>query len=142
VAGLKVAPLICYEAVFGSEVRTIFEEGAPDLLVNVTNDMWFGRTQGPYLHRMIVALRAVETRRPLVRVATTGLTVMILPDGSFQDATELGTQAVGASDLPLMGGEVGPTPYVRWGDWFGWGALIVLVGVLVAYREIGTISGR
>lgn len=127
----KIAPLICYEAVSPAVVRGYFSQEAPDLLVNATNDIWF-RGQGPHLHRMIVLWRAVETRRPLVRATSTGLSVVVFPDGSLHAETQAGEGAVETLDVPLP--ELGVTPYTRYGELFGW--VVVLLGCgLVLHRR-------
>lgn len=130
--GVRVGPLICYEAVWPREVRAMFEEGSPDVLVNATNDVWFGTLQGPQLHKMIVCLRALEARRSLVRVTTTGITVVVAPDGSVIDRAPLGVAAARVNEVPLL--DLPPGLYMRWGDWLGWLALAVLVLVRIRAR--------
>ncbi|MEO0542292.1 MAG: apolipoprotein N-acyltransferase [Pseudomonadota bacterium] len=75
VNGLKVTPLVCYEAIFPDDF------GADDLILNVTNDAWFGPTPGPYQHMHQARLRAVESGVPLVRVANNGISGVFDPFG-------------------------------------------------------------
>jgi apolipoprotein N-acyltransferase len=79
---VRVAPLICYDAIFPELVRRFMRrEPTPDLLVNGTNDAWYGYSSGPYQFLAIVQLRAIETRRAVVRPAYAGVSAVILPTG-------------------------------------------------------------
>ena len=63
------------------------------VLVNITNDSWFGRSAGPYQHALINAIRAVENRTAIARSATTGISLFIDPFGRTYEATDLFTPA-------------------------------------------------
>ncbi|MBN8548580.1 MAG: apolipoprotein N-acyltransferase [Deltaproteobacteria bacterium] len=76
----KVSPLICYEDIVPSLGRAATEAGA-NVLVNITNDAWFGDSVAPYQHHLIAAFRAVENRRFLVRSTNSGLTAIVDPLG-------------------------------------------------------------
>ncbi len=76
----RVAPLICYEDIVPELAREATRRGA-ELLVNQTNDAWFGDTIAPYQHHMIAAFRAIENRRYLLRSTNTGLTAVVDPLG-------------------------------------------------------------
>lgn len=102
---LRVAPLICFEAVPSWPARHALAEGDVDLLINVTNDVWFPH-QGPHLHALAAAQRAVETRRVLVRATTTGLTFAALPDGARVAAAPAGASTLRVVDLPRSSGLV------------------------------------
>src|SRR5205823_3156871 len=80
--------LICFEAIFPDLARSLVQGGA-EFLVNVTNDAWFGDTAGPAQHLAMARLRAVELRVPIVRVASTGISAIIDPDGSLRWQTRL-----------------------------------------------------
>lgn len=129
-ARARVAPLICYEAVPTWPARDAVAGGA-DLLVNATNDVWF-EGQGPALHAMIVRLRAIETRRTLVRVTTTGLTFAALPDGRRVALAPPGEPSVQVVELPL--GRAG-SPYVVVGDLLPWLLVAASLAALVAARR-------
>ena len=105
--GVKALPFICYEVIFpGAGER---EAGRSDLIVNVTNDAWFGDTPGPYQHLRQAELRAVELGLPMVRAANNGISAVIDAHGRILDAFAL--DAKGALDvvLPLVkGGNPGP----------------------------------
>ena len=97
-----IAPLICYEAIFPGEVvpPATAAEARPGLLLNVTNDSWFGLTAGPYQHLAQARLRAIEEGLPLVRDANTGISAFVDPYGRI--AAELALGAQGFLDGPLF----------------------------------------
>lgn len=93
-----VAATICYEAIFPS---AILPGGArPGLILNVTNDAWFGDTPGPRQHFAQARLRAVEEGLPLVRAANTGISAVVDPYGRIAQALPVGIEGVIDSDLP------------------------------------------
>lgn len=82
---LKIRPLICYEAIFPREAIT---DGA-DVIINLTNDNWYGNSTGPYQHFHMARMRAVENGLPFVRVAGSGISAIIDPLGRIISATPL-----------------------------------------------------
>ena len=120
--------VICYEGIFPELVRE-FVRGGARLMVNMTNDAWFGRTDGPWQHLAMYPFRAVEHRTALVRAANTGVSVFIVPTGQILRRLSLYRRAVMAERLPLRAGE---TLYSRFGEWLAYLALGVTVGTLVA----------
>ena len=86
--GHRIGILICYEAIFPEISRSYLQKGA-DLLVNLTNDAWFGNTSAPYQHLSMTVFRAVETRRYVVRAANTGISAIIGPTGKIVAETPL-----------------------------------------------------
>jgi apolipoprotein N-acyltransferase len=88
VHGAKLAVLICYESVFPDLTRTAVKRGA-DILVNITNDAWYGKSSAPYQLLAMAAMRSVETKVPMVRVANTGISAVIQPDGTITARTPL-----------------------------------------------------
>ncbi|MFQ5468805.1 MAG: apolipoprotein N-acyltransferase [Gammaproteobacteria bacterium] len=111
VAGQKIAMSICYEDAFGEE--TIVSLPAANLLVNVSNDAWFGTSIAPYQHLQIARMRARETGRAMLRATNTGLTAIIGHNGNllslapqFQESVLTGTAQ------PRQGS----TPYVMVGN--------------------------
>ncbi|THH37148.1 apolipoprotein N-acyltransferase [Aliishimia ponticola] len=111
-SGLRALPLICYEAVFPQYGRAA--EGRPDLLLQITNDAWFGTYAGPQQHLAQARMRAIEQGLPLVRSANTGISAMIGPTGQVLASLPLGTH--GFVDAPLPA-PLPPTFYARTGDW-------------------------
>ena len=77
---LSIAPLICYEDLVPSLSREGVQNGA-NLLINLTNDAWYGDTLAPYQHHLLAAWRAIETERYLIRSTNTGLTAIVNPMG-------------------------------------------------------------
>jgi apolipoprotein N-acyltransferase len=93
-----VAATICYEAIFPGDVLP--DGPRPDVLLNVTNDGWFGQTAGPYQHFAQARLRAVEEGLPLVRAANTGISAVVDPYGRVIAQLPLGAEGVLDSGLP------------------------------------------
>ena len=123
--GRKLGIQICYEIIFPELSRQLTKNGAA-LLVNITNDAWYGTTAGPYQHFSLVVLRAVENRRALARAANTGISGFIDPVGRVLDPTPLMEEAAVTRALPLLTTE---TIYTRFGDVFAFVCLsIALVG--------------
>jgi apolipoprotein N-acyltransferase len=85
------------------------------LLINLTNNAWFGQTYAPYLHRLLAAFRAVENRVYLVRATNTGLTSIIDPLGREQTPLAMFQPGTLVRDIPNL--HI-PTVYNRWGDGF------------------------
>lgn len=111
----KVGVLICFESIFPQRSREFRREGA-NLIVNITNDAWFGRSLAPYQHEAHLALRAIENRVGIVRAANTGISSYIDPLGRISGETEL---EVAASRLYNAQTTDVMTLYVRIGDWLG-----------------------
>ncbi len=116
--------LICYEGVFPDFARRFVHNGAT-LLINVTNDAWFGETSAPYQHLAMEAMRAVENRVPLVRSANTGISAIVNIDGQIQAQTDLLETTFIAEQLawPQV-----TSVYTQYGDWF---VTLCVVSVLV-----------
>lgn len=111
-AGMRLAPSICYEDAFGSAQLDLVKRS--DLLVNVTNDAWFGRSPARYQHLQISRMRALEADRYLLRAANDGVSAIIGPRG------ELLAVAPEYQSAVLRGTVVarnGLSPYIRVGNW-------------------------
>jgi apolipoprotein N-acyltransferase len=96
-----VAATICYEAIFPGEILPGGDGPRPSLILNVTNDGWFGQTTGPYQHFAQARLRAVEEGLPLVRAANTGISGVVDPYGRIVDSLPLGVDGVLDTNLPV-----------------------------------------
>ncbi|MDD3763282.1 MAG: apolipoprotein N-acyltransferase [Nevskiales bacterium] len=133
VDGNRLGLSICFEDVFGREVRR--EAADQAYLVNLTNDAWFAGTSAPRQHLQIARLRALETGRELVRAANTGVSALIDADGRLRAHSAWGrTEILKTSVRP----RTGTTPYVRWGDWpLGLLALLVVAVALGRRRLAG-----
>jgi apolipoprotein N-acyltransferase len=106
-----IAGLICYEAIFPAAVVQGAER--PGLIVNVTNDGWFGNTTGPRQHLHQARVRAVEEGLPIIRAANNGISALI--DGNGRLLASLGLNARGVIDAALPPA-LAPPIYARWGD--------------------------
>lgn len=126
---LKVAPLICYEAIFPGYVAQAVSKGA-ELIVTLSNDSWFGTSAGPKLHLTLAAFRSIETRLPQVRATNSGISAYISPTGELVREVETGQRAAVVMTIPPT--EHIGTLMVAWGDWFGPTALISGVVLLIA----------
>ncbi|MGB0960597.1 MAG: apolipoprotein N-acyltransferase [Halocynthiibacter sp.] len=102
--------LICYEAVFPRFVR---KGPRPDLLVQITNDAWFGAYIGPFQHLTQARFRAVEMGVPVLRAANTGISAIIAPNGALTQASEMNEAAFVDGHVPLARGE---TLWSRFGN--------------------------
>jgi apolipoprotein N-acyltransferase len=112
--GVGIGPLICYEDILPALGRQAVRQGA-QVLVNLTNDVWFGHTHAPYQHRALAAFRAIENRVYLVRVTNTGLTSIIDALGREQAVLPLFHAETLVQTVQLLRL---PTVYTRFGDWF------------------------
>jgi apolipoprotein N-acyltransferase len=131
--GHRLAVFICYEAIFPDLVRGFTRRGA-DLLVNITNDGWYGRTSAPYQHLAMAVFRAVENGKYLVRAANTGITAVVDARGRIRQRTSLFEQTVLVADAAIVPGS---TPYARHGDVFAWGCLGAAVALTAAVLARG-----
>lgn len=107
----RALPLICYEAVFPQLSRTA--ERA-DMLIQITNDAWFGEHSGPYQHLAQARMRAIEQGLPMIRVANTGISGMIDPFGRITTSIPLGEAGYIDARLPSP---LPKTLYAQTGDW-------------------------
>lgn len=130
-----IGPLICFESIFPDASRRFVREGA-GLLVNITNDGWFGETPGPYQHANMAVLRAVENHRYLLRSANTGVSMVVDPVGRVVISMGMGREGVLIHNVrAIMGDDAEWTLYNRIGD-----GPIALVGFFLVVA--GAIIGR
>jgi apolipoprotein N-acyltransferase len=127
--GVPVAATICYELAFGAEQLPFLPEA--QLLVNVSNDGWFGDSIAPHQHLQIGQMRALESGRYLIRATNTGVTAIVDPLGRVVDRIP---QFVPGVLNGQVEGFVGATPYVRFGNW------PVISGVLSLALFAGILS--
>jgi len=129
-AGQKIAVNICYEDVFGEEIIRQLPEAT--LLVNASNDAWYGDSLAAHQHLQMSQVRALETGRMMLRATNTGATAIINPHG------EVIAEAPQFSSTALTGkaqGYVGTTPYVRLGNWPVISLIFLVLGVLWARKK-------
>jgi apolipoprotein N-acyltransferase len=125
-AGHRVGVNICYEDVFGEEIIRQLPDAT--LLVNISNDAWYGQSYAAHQHMQFSQARAIETGRYMLRATNTGATAAIDQHGNVFAHAAHDTKTT----LDVMAqGYKGSTPYVRWGNWpfivFCFGALAYLV---------------
>jgi apolipoprotein N-acyltransferase len=121
----KAAVFICYESAFPDLVREFVHSGA-EVLVNLSNDGYFGHSAAHQQHLEIVRMRAAENRRWILRATNDGITAVIDPRGRIVD--QLTPFAETAALMPFNY-ERAEMPYTRWGDWFAWGCLGLGLGL-------------
>ena len=125
IAGEKAAVTICYEDLFGAEQLHYFPDAS--LIVNVSNDAWFGNTIAPHQHLQIARMRSAEVSRYTLRAANTGISGVIAPRGRIVanlpqfDPNVLNT---------AIQGYTGKTPYVLWGNY-----LVVISVLMVLFTQ-------
>ncbi|HET9551635.1 MAG TPA: apolipoprotein N-acyltransferase [Anaeromyxobacteraceae bacterium] len=147
---VRVASMICFDAIF-PEIARGFARQDPDLLVNPTNDAWYGYSSGPYQFLAIVRLRAVETGRSIARPAYAGVSALILPTGELlPGALEVGPVDPALAPDPdeparLLVGRVpvlhGRTPVTSIGDAFALAcAAASLAALAAAWRRRRTAT--
>lgn len=129
----RIAAYICYESVFPQVQRSMVGSGA-DLLVNITNDAWFSHGDGAAQHYEMGRMRAIETRRYLLRAGNDGVTGVVDPFGRTLAQIPRGISGVMSAPFALSD-EL--TPWVRYGDW-----LLPLLFVWIAALMVGRLSAR
>lgn len=131
----QVGVQICFESIF-PELSVASVRSGATLLVNLTNDAWFGRSGAPFQHFQMARFRAVETRRALARSANTGISGFVDPVGRVRGTTPLYEEAWRVESLPVM---TLTSLYVRYGDLFAW----ICVGVTLLLGPVtGGVRGR
>ncbi len=113
---VKIGAQICYEGLFDWFTRKLGNGGA-EVLVNVTNDSWYGKWQEPYQHGWMTLARAIEVRRPLVRSTNTGISTVIQADGQIQTLSPLHQEWFSLYDVPYVKNPA-PTAFMGWGFYF------------------------
>ncbi|MDO9532969.1 MAG: apolipoprotein N-acyltransferase [Deltaproteobacteria bacterium] len=126
-----IGPLVCYESIFPYLARAQVANGAR-LLVNITNDAWFGKTSAAYQHLSMAVLRAVENHVCLARAANTGISAFIDGGGRLLWTSEINVPEAHALELAwLPGGSL----YTRIGDVFAWACVIIAGLALILARR-------
>ncbi len=128
IAGQKVAVDICYEDVFGEEIAR--QLPAATVLVNASNDAWYGESIAAYQHMQISQTRAIETARMMLRATNTGATAIIDKDGIALKHAPHFIQTVLEGEAQ---GYEGTTPYVRFGNWPM--VIFTILGLLIIWRK-------
>jgi len=135
---LKVSPLICYEDIVPSLSRESVIQGA-ELLVNLTNDAWFGDSVAPLQHHLIASFRAIENRRSLIRSTNTGLTAVVTPWGKTTASLPLFQEGTLLAEVPVIRYN---TLYTRYLGEKPWWLLSSAAVVLVLLRLLQPLARR
>lgn len=128
--GVRAAPFVCYEIIYPSFVRRRVRAGA-NLLVNMTNDGWFGRSTGPYQQAAMARMRSIENGVSLARCANSGISQFVDPVGRVLGRSGLYERTVLSAELPI---QVVGTVYGVLGDWVVLACALVLAAVVT--REL------
>ncbi|MEH6565056.1 MAG: apolipoprotein N-acyltransferase [Halopseudomonas sp.] len=128
-AGYRLAPLICYEAVYPDFAAK--QAAQSDLLITISNDSWFGRSIGPLQHLQMAQMRAIEAQRWMIRATNNGVTALIDPHGAIRARIPQFQQEVLIGEVQPM---QGLTPYLRWRS-APLGLVTVSVLLIVALRR-------
>ena len=139
--GHSLGVLICYEAIFPELARDYVRNGS-DLLVNITNDAWFGASSAPYQHLAMTRFRAIENRVWLARAANTGISALIAPSGKVVNSGPL-FESITLSGAVGLGSEV--TFYTKFGDLLAYACLLIslvfgLLACLATQRQRRILS--
>jgi apolipoprotein N-acyltransferase len=125
-----VAALVCYEVLFPGTI--VQGSQRPGLLINVTNDGWFGNTTGPRQHFHQSRVRAVEEGLPLIRAANNGISAVIDAKGRVLQSLALDAKGVIDSAVPAA---AAPPPYARFGDAGAFILVLILGAVCLALTK-------
>ncbi|MGE0526702.1 MAG: apolipoprotein N-acyltransferase, partial [Bdellovibrionales bacterium] len=128
---VRLGAQICYEGLFDWFTRDLANNGA-EVVVNLTNDSWYGTWMQPYQHLYMTLARAVEVRRPLVRSTNTGISTVILASGQILELSPLHEEWFHLYEVPYASNPP-RTVFMGWGFWF-FPALILLGLVLVVWK--------
>jgi apolipoprotein N-acyltransferase len=124
---IPFSPMICYDSVFPQTLRSFCAKGSQYNIL-ITNDVWFGRSVGPYQHASLAIVRSIETRKSMVRSANAGISMFIDEKGRVLKSLPLYT--TGTIDASLKASSY-ESPYVRTGNLFGYLMSIIALGGLI-----------
>jgi apolipoprotein N-acyltransferase len=129
--GTKLAAVICYEDAYGAE--QLFAFPAAELIVNVSNDAWFGDSIAPHQHLQIARVRAREVGRFVVRATNNGISAFIGPRGELlRTAPQFRYATLTMDVVPLAGA----TPYSTVGNWPAMTLVFLLLGWFARHRRL------
>jgi len=130
----RISTPVCYEDVLARFTRKMVRAANPHVLINLTNDAWFGDTQEPWIHLVLSQYRAIEHRRYLVRSTNSGISAVIDPLGRVVAQTDLLSRENLRYDVRMLESE---TLYGRFGDWPGWLGLAAIVLLFIRRQNEG-----
>ena len=130
---LKIFPMICYEAIFPSRIG---KTNTFDVIINITNDHWFGDTFGPHQHHVLAKQRAIETGIPVIRVSNSGISSVIAPNGLELKQINYNEKGFIEFQVPE---KFKPTLYLLYGESIYYYMSIILLALFL-YKRIQTIK--
>jgi apolipoprotein N-acyltransferase len=140
IRGTPIATIICFESMFGAEVRPLVRDGA-ELIVVSTNNRSYRRSSNSEQHLAAAQIRAVETGRPVLQASVSGITGVVEADGRVIATQPLFENGIVSGTISTRGGM---TPYVRFGDWVLWGSAVTtglaLVFVFARRRSVDSTA--
>jgi apolipoprotein N-acyltransferase len=134
----RLSVLICYEDILPQFVRRVVQEANPHVLINLTNDAWFGDTHAPWEHLALAKLRSVEHHRALVRATNSGVSAVIDPVGRVVAQSRLFTRENLYASVPMLDKNYA---YYMLGDFPGPLSLLVLIGLWLLERRRSRAAG-
>ena len=120
--GVKIGLSICYEDAFSNEYREHLADAS--ILVNISEDAWFGDSFAPHQRRQMAQMRARELGRPMVRAANSGPSLFVNEFGQVMRSTQQFVEAIDSFDIQPMKGR---TPFMAFGSWIVWLSILVLL---------------
>ena len=132
VNGVGLGAQICSEGLFDFIARDLANAGS-QLMVNITNDSWYGPWLEPWQHFYITMAKAVETRRPLLRDTNTGVSSVTLASGEILEQSPMGTEWFHLYEIPYLK-KPSPTAFMGWGYYFDW--LFLVAGLVMALAAV------
>jgi apolipoprotein N-acyltransferase len=138
-ADTTLLPMICYEDILPSLVREFWHHDGPsDVLVNITNDSWYGDTHEPMIHLVLASFRSIETRRALIRSTNTGISAIVDPAGRITQRTGQWKRETLIAGVPLIK-DGSTTIFMRIGNVVGWSCLVL---TLLGWWQCRRVSSK
>ncbi len=135
----RISTLICYEDVLPGFTRDAVRASDPHLLVNITNDSWFGDTHEPWIHLALAKFRAVEHHRYMARATNSGVSAIIDASGRVITHSKTFQRQNLHANVAML---TGRTLYTQLGDWPGWSCLALALWCVARKREVNTNRDR
>ena len=130
---LNLGLQVCYEGLFPDFSRQLADQGS-QIFINLTNDSWFGTWAEPLQHLYMTFGRAIEFRRPLVRITNTGISTAITASGKIQEFTASNTEAIQLVQIPYHEKPT-KTLFARYGQNIPYVLFLMLVGLLFSFSQ-------
>ncbi|WP_223843728.1 apolipoprotein N-acyltransferase [Blattabacterium cuenoti] len=126
--GIKIAPIICYESIFGEYVSNFFKKKNAELMIITTNDGWWGNSEGHKQHMYYARIRAIENRKSIARSANTGISCFINEKGEIISQIPYGKEGILYSRIYINNKK---TFYIKYGDFIYKISLLIIIIILL-----------